>query len=162
FWLFGIVRIMRKITRDVELKLAVEETYGSSGHTVLLGAASAARIGNRLFAHQLRIKLSSALEVCGSTSRIPFLLLHHRAIVVGACVIRFQFYRACIIGNGAIPLVSLCPGVAAVVVSSGIGRAEFNRFGVVGNRASRVILQPFGLGAVIVRGVIFWIRFDRA
>src|SRR6266550_8298640 len=110
----------------------------------------------------IRIEFRGGLEIGLSTGRVALGLLRHSAIVVGACVIWLEFDCAGIIGNCAIPVVILCPGVAAVVISSRVCGAELDRSRVVGNGAGRVLLQPFGLGAVIIRGVILWIEFDRA
>src|SRR6201999_2414108 len=97
-------------------------------------------------------------EVGGSPGCIPLFLLRDCSIVIGTCIIGFEFDCAGIISNCAIPIVILRSGIAAVVVSSRFWRAELDGLGVVGNGAGRILLQPFGLGSVIIRGVIFWIE----
>ena len=102
------------------------------------------------------------LKSAAAPAASPFSFFSDRAIVVGTCVIGFEFDGARIISNCAITILILRPGVAAIVVSGRICGAEFDCFGVVGNGASRVILQPFGLSTVIIWRVIFWIEFGRA
>jgi hypothetical protein len=133
FWTLGIVSIARKIRRDIQLQFALHKTDRCSGPSAVRCAAIAVRIRCRSFAYYLRVQLLRLLVICGSPSRIPLLLLQDCAIVVGACVVGFEFDGARIVSNCAVTVVSLRPGVGAIVVSGRICGAEFDCFGVVGD-----------------------------
>src|SRR5262249_23695030 len=105
--------------------------------------------------------LSSALEVCCGPVCITLTLPGDSPVVIGACVVWFKFYRACIIGNCTIAIVIRCSSVAAIVGGNGICGTEFDCPSVMCNRASGVLFQASGLSPVIIWRVVFWIELHR-